>query len=150
MFIPKRLYRTKSPTNVIPIVKPPPLLYAAPGYRQLLDGSRFYRLTEYKRPSMDPRDLPPAIRVREGRLMSETDLAAMHRLHTENPQHWSIGRLIKRFNAPYTFVHDHVLSEDERRAIEHKEEQLLINLSVHRLKGLMLRQRVRMLRMSSK
>jgi hypothetical protein len=148
LLIVKRFLRSKSARSTIPIIPNPPSLYASQP-KKLIDGSIFIRLNEFKRVDRDPKNLPPLLTARTGRYLSQTEIEEAKKLHESDPEQWTIGRLVKKFNAPYGLILEKVLSEKERQKIEQNDEDTLVNLSLHKLKGLMLRERIRLDRQSS-
>ena len=144
----KRFLRSKHAHRTIPVIQNPPSLYASQPKR-LIDGSLFIRLNEFKRSDRDPKNLPPLLSARAGRYLAKEEIDEARNLHDSDPEYWTIGRLVKKFNAPYGLIMEQVLSEEEKRKIETKEEERIINLSLHKLKGLMQRERIRLDRQSS-
>ena len=143
-----RFFRSKSPHLTPLAVRNPPSLYASQP-KKLIDGSLFIRLNEFKRTSKDPRDLPPLIELQAGRALSEADVQKAQELYRSNPKVWTVSRLAHRFRAPYKFICDNVLSDADKAALKMEEQDKFVNLSLHKLKGMMVRERIRLDRLKS-
>lgn len=144
----RRFIRSKSPRLTFPRVRNPPSLYASQP-NKLIDGSLFIRLNEFKKTSQDPKDLPPMIEAQTGHFLSEADITQAKELRKQNPKLWTVALLAKKFKASYKFIHDNVLNEQERKNAEQNEQDRFVNLSLHKLKGLMVREKIRLDRLKS-
>ena len=144
----KRFLRSKPARRTIPVIPNPPSLFATQP-KKLIDGSLFIRLNEFKRTDRDPKNLPPLLSVKTGRYLTQEQIEEARELYSSDSKHWTIGRLVKKFNAPYGLIYEKVLSGEEQQKIQNKEEERIANLSLHKLKGLMQRERIRLDRQRS-
>lgn len=144
----KRGIRTKSPRNLPAKIPNPPSLYENQP-KKLIDGSLFVRLNEFKRASQDPKDLPPIIEAANYKVLGEKEKREAKELRNANPTYWTVEKLARYFGCSYKFIFDTVLNPSEKEEIKKQIENKFVNLSLHELKGKMVKERIRLDRLRS-